>query len=108
MKSLLLVAALIGLSCTLGRGEDAKSIYQRECAKCHGADGKGDTKMGRNSGAKDYTDPRVQAAMKDEKAFRSIKDGLTEGDKILMKPAADLSNGQIRKLVVYMRGFIKG
>jgi hypothetical protein len=46
--------------------------------------------------------------MKDETAFRSIRDGLSEGDKVLMKPAADLSNGQIRRLVAYMRGFNKG
>lgn len=99
---------MLGVGVTASAAEDAKTIYERECAKCHASNGKGDTKLGKKVGAKDYTDPKVQAALDDQKAFRSIKDGLAEGEKVLMKPAADLSNGQIRRLVAYMREFKKG
>jgi cytochrome c len=40
---------------------DAKATYERDCAKCHGADGKGDTKMGKKLGCKDYTDAKCKA-----------------------------------------------
>jgi cytochrome c553 len=52
---------------------DAKANWDKECAKCHGADGKGQTKMGKQSGAKDYSDPKVQAEMDDVKAALRIK-----------------------------------
>ena len=90
------------------RAEDAKAIYDKDCAKCHGADGKGDTKMGKKLGAKDYTDPKVQEEMKDDAAFKAIKEGLKDkDDKTLMKPSEGLSDADIKGLVAYMRTFKK-
>ena len=87
---------------------DAKTLYEKECAKCHGADGKGDTKMGKKTGAKDYTDPAVQANLKDDAAFKAIKDGLKDKeDKVLMKPIEGASDEEIKGLVSYMRNFKK-
>jgi cytochrome c553 len=90
------------------RADDAKATYDKECAKCHGPDGKGDTKMGKKLGAKDYTDPKVQEEMKDDAAFKAIKDGLKDKDgKTLMKPAEGLSDDAIKGLVAHMRTFKK-
>jgi mono/diheme cytochrome c family protein len=87
---------------------DAKAIYDKDCAKCHGADGKGATKMGKKLGAKDYTDAKVQAEMKDDEAFKAIKEGLKDkAGKSLMKPAEGLSDADIKGLVAYMRTFKK-
>lgn len=86
---------------------DVKENYDKHCTKCHGADGKGDTKMGKKSGAKDYTDPKVQAELKDDKAFKSIKEGQKDGDKTLMKPAEGLSDEEIKALVQHIRSFKK-
>ena len=87
---------------------DAKALYEKECAKCHGADGKGETKMGKKNGAKDYTDAKVQAELKDEAAFKAIKDGFKDKEgKVLMKPAEGMSDDQIKGLVAYMRKFKK-
>jgi cytochrome c553 len=108
MKKLLvfsvLVAALAAMSL---RAEDAKAIYERECTKCHGADGKGDTKMGKKLNAKDYTDAKVQAELKDDAAIKAIKEGLKDGDKTLMKPAEGLTDADMKALVAYMRAFKK-
>ena len=83
---------------------DAKAIYDKNCAKCHGADGKGDTKMGKKLGCKDYSDAKVQAEMKDEAATKAIKEGVNDKDgKILMKPAEGLSDADVKDLVAYMR-----
>lgn len=87
---------------------DAKALYERDCAKCHGSEGKGETKMGKKLGAKDYTDPKVQAALTDEAAFKATKDGLKDKEgKVLMKPAEGLSDDDIKALVAYMRTFKK-
>ncbi len=87
---------------------DAKANYEKDCAKCHGADGKGETKMGKKLGAKDYTDAKVQAELKDEAAFKAIKEGLKDKEgKTLMKPAEDTSDADIKALVAYMRTFKK-
>jgi hypothetical protein len=43
---------------------DVKSNWEKQCQKCH-AD-KRTSQMGRQSGVKDYTDPKVQEEMKEE------------------------------------------
>jgi cytochrome c553 len=76
--------------------------------KCHGADGKGNTKMGRQSGVKDYTDPKVQAEIKDDKALKIIKEGIIEKGKKKMDPYADkLSEPEMKELIAHMRSFGK-
>jgi cytochrome c553 len=109
MKRILtLSVAIMAVSALSAGAADAKANYEKDCAKCHGADGKGDTKMGKKSGAKDYTDPKVQAELKDDAAFKAIKEGLKDKDgKVVMKPAEDLSNDDIKALVAYMRTFKK-
>ncbi len=87
---------------------DAKANYEKDCAKCHGADGKGDTKMGKKLGAKDYTDAKVQAALTDDAAFKAIKEGFKDKDgKVLMKPLEGVSDADIKAMVAYMRTFKK-
>lgn len=108
--TLLTVLALgTSLSLATAFAADAKDNYEKLCTKCHGAEGKGDTKMGQKLKAKDYSDPKVQDALKDDAAFKSIKEGLKdkEADKPLMKPFTDLSDDEIKALVAYMRKFKK-
>lgn len=109
MKKMLLVGlAIAGMAVISARAEDAKAIFEKSCAKCHGADGKGQTKMGQKLGVKDYTDPKVQAELKDDVAFKAIKEGLKDKDgKVLMKPAEDLSDSDIKGLVAFFRTFKK-
>ena len=100
--------ALLAASALSVSAADAKSLYEKDCAKCHGADGKGETKMGKKLGAKDYTDAKVLAEMKDDQAAKAIKDGLKDkAGKTLMKPAEGLSDADIKGLVGYMRSFKK-
>ena len=108
MKKMILLAAMFGLAAALtAKGADAKENWDSLCAKCHGADGKGDTKMGQKLGAKDFTDAKVQAAIKDDAAAKAIKEGLKSDDgKTLMKPF-ELSDADIKALVAYVRGLKK-
>lgn len=108
MKKLALLIAVLALPALSATAADAKAIYTKECAKCHGADGKGETKMGKKVGAKDYTDAKVQAALTEEAAFKAIKDGFKDKEgKVQMKPAEGMSEADMKALVAYMRTFKK-
>ena len=107
-KSLTLTITIIAVSALSASAADAKANYEKDCAKCHGADGKGQTKMGQKLGAKDYTNAKVQAEMKDDAAFKAIKEGFKNKEgKQLMKPSEGLSDDDIKALVAYMRTFKK-
>lgn len=87
--------------------EDASVIWTKTCAACHGKDGRGETRMGRKAGVKDYTDPKVQADLTDEKAVKSIKEGIKDDQgKERMKAYGDAySDDEIKSLVAYVRAF---
>lgn len=106
-KAVLLAVATLAISALTVCAADAKATYEKDCAKCHGKDGKGQTMMGKKSGAKDYTDAKVQDALKDEAAIKAIKEGYKKDGKEVMKPAEGLSEEDIKGLVAYMRKFKK-
>lgn len=109
MKKLVLLAlpAAFALALTTNAfAADGKTVYADSCAKCHGADGKGDTKMGQKLGARDYTDATVQASFTDEQGIKSVKEGMKKDGKTLMKPS-ELSDDDIKASVEYMRTFKK-
>ena len=109
MKKVILFAAMFGLTAALSaKAADAKENYDTLCAKCHGAEGKGDTKMGAKLGCKDFTDAKVQADIKDDAAAKAIKEGLKSDEgKTLMKPFDTLSDGEVKALVAYVHGLKK-
>jgi cytochrome c553 len=106
-KTILLTLVIAGALCSASAG-DAKDNYEKACAKCHGKEGKGDTKMGQKLGIKDYSDAKVQADLKDDAAFKAIKEGVKDKEgKVVMKPAEGLSDDEIKALVAHMRTFKK-
>src|SRR5215204_6255921 len=52
-KIIALTTAMVALSAWTAGAADVKALYEKECTKCHGDDGKGQTKMGKKLGAKD-------------------------------------------------------
>ena len=108
MKKTTILAAIIAFAMTMAVRADVKETYEKQCAKCHGPDGKGQTKMGQKLGIKDYSDAKVQAEVKDEEAFKAIKEGRKDKDgKVLMKPAEGVSDDEIKALVAHFRTFKK-
>jgi cytochrome c553 len=105
-KILTLSIAIMAVSALTASAADAKETYEKDCAKCHGKDGKGKTKMGEKYNAKDYTDAKVQEELKDDAAIKAIKEGYKDKDgKQVMKPSEGLSDDEIKALVAYMRKF---
>ena len=109
MKKLItLTIAILGVGALAASAADAKAQYEKDCAKCHGVDGKGATVMGKKLGCKDYTSAKAQEELKDEAAVKALKEGLKASDgKVLMKPFEGLSDDDIKGLVAYMRQFKK-
>lgn len=86
---------------------DVQGIYDKSCAKCHGPDGAGKTKMGEKLEVKDFTDAKYQATFDDAKATSAIKDGIKDGDKTKMKPLENVTDEDIKGLVTKIRSFKK-
>lgn len=115
MKKLILFAALFGLTAGISAYADdatnnatadssVTNNWTADCVKCHGADGKGQTKMGQRLGIRDFTDPKVQADIKDDAAFKALREGLkTDDGKTQMKPFDALTDDQIKALIAYVR-----
>ena len=108
MKKFLLVGSLMIASSLTVFGADAAANYAKHCAACHGKDGKGQTVQGKKSGARDYTDAKVQGSFSDAEAAKAIQDGVNEGGTETMKAYGDkLSDDEIKALVAYVRDFKK-
>lgn len=84
----------------------AAENWENSCASCHGADGKAQTKQGKKLKIRDYTDPKVQAELKDDAMLKAILDGVKgEGGKERMKGfKEELSEAEAKDLVAYIRG----
>jgi cytochrome c553 len=106
MKKLILITATIGFTAVLSASAaDGKTNWDTLCAKCHGADGKGQTKIGQKLGVKDFTEAKVQASFTDDVAFKTIKEGKKDADgKTMMKAFDTLSDEEVKGLVAFVRG----
>jgi cytochrome c553 len=106
-RMILIAAAALTAVVVTASAADVKENWEKSCTKCHGSDGKGETKMGKKVDVKDFTDAKYQASMKDEDMFKAIKEGVKDGDKVRMKAIDGLSDDETKALVTYIRGFKK-
>ena len=101
-----LLSALLPLAAGLAWAVPATENWDNHCTKCHGADGKGLTKVGKKLNLKDYTDAKVQAEMKDEEMCKVIGAGVMDKGKEKMKAYKDeISADEIKDLVAFIRKF---
>ncbi|HEU5238061.1 MAG TPA: cytochrome c [Pyrinomonadaceae bacterium] len=77
---------------------DAASLFNSQCVTCHGRDGRGKTKRGRQMHSRDISNAEWQNDVSDERIFNSISRG-----KGKMPSFKKLSDAQIDSLVTYVR-----
>jgi mono/diheme cytochrome c family protein len=107
MKTIILLSAILLVPCSVASA-DVGAIYKKNCASCHGADGSGNTRMGKKSGARDYRDAKVQASFSDSEALAAIKNGVKKDGKEKMKSySSKVSDAEAKELVKYIRAFKK-
>jgi cytochrome c553 len=109
MKKKLIFAMIVGFAAAItASAADVQENWDKTCAKCHGAEGKGDTKVGQKLEIKDLTDAKVQGSFTDEQASKAMKEGIKDSeDKIRMKPIEGLSDDDIKALVKKVRSLKK-
>ncbi len=75
-----------------------KKIFDNECLKCHGKDGKG-TKRGKKLGVPNFNDGEWQDSVTDEQMINSI----TNGKKKMPAQKHKLSPEEIKAVVKFVR-----
>lgn len=78
---------------------DAKDLFAKNCATCHGKDGSAKTFKAKFNHARNLTDPAWQASVSDERLFNSI----TQGRGHMPAWGKKLSEEEINSLVAYVR-----
>jgi mono/diheme cytochrome c family protein len=106
IKKIVVTLLLAGAAGWTAAAGDAQQNWDKNCAMCHGKDGKGQTTVGRKLQIKDFTDPKTQAALTDDQAVKVIKEGITQDGQLKMKGFGDkLSDDEIKALIAHVRSF---
>ena len=78
---------------------DAASLFEKNCAKCHGKDGRAKTLRGRTVGARNLTDAKWQAKETDAEILAAIK----KGPGAMPSFEKKFSQSELESLVAYVR-----
>ena len=107
--ALVAAGSLVTVLASTGIAQDAKAAYDKNCATCHGAGGKGD-----GAAAKVLKPPPTDFATalkgkSDADIAKAIKDGGKAVGKAASMPAygAKMNDEQIQGLVQYVKGLAK-
>ena len=85
----------------------AKNLYARDCALCHGDNGNGKTDLAKDMQLNllDWTDPKSLGNRSDKELFHGIRVGK---DKMPPEEEGRAKDSEVWNLIVYIRGFSKG
>lgn len=78
-----------------------EQIYEQYCSRCHGTDGKAETRMGKQLGARNFVDAAWQKDTKDEDIIETIK----EGNGAMPSFKNKLTDDKVKSLVGRIRKF---
>jgi cytochrome c6 len=98
-KSILFaLAVILGSSFAAQAQSGAEATYKAKCAMCHGADGKGDSPMGKKLNIRDLGSPEVQ-----KQTDAELTTIVTKGKGKMVPFEGKLTADQIGQLVAYIR-----
>ena len=89
-------------SAAAGAAPAIEALFKQKCVKCHGADGSGDTSMGRIFNAPDFTDSGWWAKHSDSAERVRV---ITKGKKNMPAFGKKLTKAQIASLATYIQHF---
>lgn len=95
----LLATASLTVSVANMPGQSTAQVYAKQCASCHGKDGRSKTIKGKLKHARNLTDRDWQDKVSDERIFNSINNGKGKMPAFGEK----LSQEQIESLATYVR-----
>jgi cytochrome c6 len=101
MKKTTILALLITAALPLAAAADNAAVYKAKCAACHGADGAGQTPMGKKMNLRDLRSPEVQKQSNAD-LHKIIADGKGKMPAYKAKVSAD----ELKGLVEYMRELV--
>src|SRR5438105_12190484 len=97
-----LASVALAVSAGVAPAAPAADNWENLCASCHGLDGKAQTKQGKKLKLRDYTDPKVQADLKDDAMVKATTDGVFVDGKEKMKAfKPELTAEEIKDLVAH-------
>src|SRR6516225_11638734 len=98
LKALVLVATFAIASVAGAMASDGAAIFKSKCAMCHGADGTGNTQMGKSMGLKDLGSADVQ-----KQSDADLTAVVSKGKGKMPAYGGKLSDEDISALVKYVR-----
>ena len=99
---LIMLALSLAIWSKPAAADDAAPTYKAKCAACHGADGKGETAMGKKFGLRDLASPEVQKLSDDE-----LNTVIADGKDKMPSYKKSLKPEQVKELVAYIRSLAK-
>ena len=103
------LASIAGANPASGATEPAKidtaELYRNNCARCHGADGRGDTPQGQTYLAPDFTNAEWWRKDSALKTTRSLTTVISQGKGEMPAFGKKLKPNEISGLVKYVRKF---
>lgn len=98
MKLILCVFAFAMIFSTWSLADDGADTFKGKCAVCHGADGKGNTGMGKSLKLRDLSSADVQ-----KQSDSDLVNIVTNGKDKMPKYDGKLTKDQINDVVKYVR-----
>lgn len=99
MKRIATVLALSFLFAGSALAADGKALFTSKCTVCHGADGKGQSAMGKKLGVKDLTVTKLSEA--------DVEATITKGKGKMTPFAGKLTAEEIKAVAGFVKGGLK-
>ena len=103
MKKLMLVSvALLIAGVVSVRAADTKELWEKNCAKCHGPDGKGETATGKTTKARDICSAEVK-----KETDAAWTDIIVKGKNKMPSYDKKITDAEVKDVIAYMRSLCK-
>jgi cytochrome c6 len=100
--SFMVLALALMFSTSVFAADSGADLFKTKCAACHGADGKGETAMGKRLGIKDLGSADVQ-----KQSDADLTTAISKGKGKMPGYEGKLTADQIQDLVKYVRSLKK-